>query len=57
MPIKTLARAALFAAATAAITAHATPSFVNGLALDGAMLDLSGGSTVNNGRVGFFSDI
>ncbi len=57
MPIKTLAAAALFAAATAGTTAHATPSFVNGLALDGAMLDLSGGSSVNNGRIGFFSDI
>ena len=37
--------------------AQAAPSFVNGLALDGAMLDLSGGSDANNGRVGFFSDI
>jgi hypothetical protein len=52
---------ALHALATAvllaATAAHATPSFVNGLVLDGAMLDLSGGSSVNNGRVGFFSDI
>ncbi len=45
------------AALLAATNAQATPSFVNGLALDGAMLDLSGGSSVNNGRVGFFSDI
>lgn len=37
--------------------ASAAPSFVNGLALDGSMLDLSGGTSVNNGRVGFFSDI
>jgi len=37
--------------------AQATPSFVNGLAIDGSLLDLSGGTTVNNGRVGFFSDI
>lgn len=43
----------LFAGASQA----ASPSFVNGLALDGGMLDLSGGSTVNNGRVGYFSDI
>ena len=35
----------------------AEPAFVNGLALDGAMLDRSGGTDVNNGRVGFFSDI
>lgn len=37
--------------------AHAAPSFVNGLTLDGSMLDLSGGSSANNGRVGYFSDI
>jgi len=37
--------------------AWADPVFVNGLALDGAMLDRSGGTEVNNGRVGFFSDI
>ncbi|MBT9495609.1 MAG: esterase-like activity of phytase family protein [Paucibacter sp.] len=43
--------------ATASLAAHATPSFVNGLALDGAALDLSGGSSVNNGRLGYFSDI
>ena len=43
----------LFASASQA----ASPSFVNGMALDGGMLDLSGGTTVNNGRVGYFSDI
>ncbi len=43
----------LFAGASQA----ASPSFVNGLTLDGGMLDLSGGTTVNNGRVGYFSDI
>lgn len=37
--------------------AQAAPSFVNGLVLDGGMLDLSGGTTANNGRVGYFSDI
>jgi len=37
--------------------AQANPTFVNGLTLDGSMLDLSGGTTVNNGRVGYFSDI
>lgn len=37
--------------------AQAAPSFVNGLTLDGGMLDLSGGTSVNNGRVGYFSDI
>jgi hypothetical protein len=40
-----------------ASAAQAAPSFVNGLALDGSMLDQSGGTTVNNGRVGYFSDI
>lgn len=37
--------------------AQAAPSFVNGLTLDGGMLDLSGGKLVNDGRVGYFSDI
>ena len=37
--------------------AQAAPTFVNGLTLDGGMLDLSGGTSVNNGRVGYFSDI
>ncbi|MBN8441078.1 MAG: esterase-like activity of phytase family protein [Thauera sp.] len=37
--------------------AGAAPSFVNGIAVDGATLDLSGGTGANNGRVGFFSDI
>jgi hypothetical protein len=43
--------------ATAAPAALAAPEFVNGLALDGGMLDLSGGTDANTGRVGFFSDI
>ena len=43
--------------ASASLAAQAVPSFVNGLALDGAALDLSGGSSVNNGRLGYFSDI
>lgn len=47
---------ALLAMLTAG-AAQAAPSFVNGLALDGGMLDLSGGTTANNGRVGYFSDI
>ena len=49
----------LFAALAlaAACTAHATPLFVNGLALPAGLLDLSGGTAVNTGRVGYFSDI
>ena len=31
--------------------------FVNGLALDGAALDVSGGSSANDGRLGYFSDL
>lgn len=54
MPIRPLAAALAILLSGAA---QAAPSFVNGLALDGAMLDLSGGSDANNGRVGFFSDI
>lgn len=43
--------------ALAVSTAHAAPSFVNGITVPGNSLDLSGGTTVNDGRVGFFSDI
>ncbi|WP_199873245.1 esterase-like activity of phytase family protein [Ideonella sp. A 288] len=53
---------ALTAAAVAALflctaSARAEPVFVNGLVLDGASLDASGGTAVNDGRLGFFSDI
>jgi hypothetical protein len=41
----------------AVASAHAAPAFVNGLAVDGALLDASGGSLINDGRMGFFSDI
>ena len=44
-------------AATAAPAALAAPEFVNGLALPGGLLDLSGGTDANTGRVGYFSDI
>lgn len=37
--------------------ATAAAVFVNGLTLDGAQLDKSGGSMANDGRVGFFSDL
>jgi hypothetical protein len=39
------------------MTAEAAPTFVNGLTLDGATLDASGGVAVNDGRLGYFSDI
>lgn len=35
----------------------AAPTFVNGIAIDGGLLDQSGGTSVNDGRVGFFSDL
>jgi hypothetical protein len=37
--------------------AAADPRFVNGLALDGAALDVSGGTEANDGRLGYFSDL
>ncbi|MBX3301129.1 MAG: esterase-like activity of phytase family protein [Nitrospira sp.] len=47
---------ALICAATAPVV-RAAPEFVNGLVLDGALLDRSGGTDANTGRVGYFSDI
>ncbi len=41
----------------AVASAHAAPAFVNGLTVDGKLLDASGGSLINDGRMGFFSDI
>lgn len=46
----------LLCAATASYV-PAAPEFVNGLALDGTLLDRSGGADTNAGRVGYFSDI
>ncbi len=37
--------------------AAAAPAFVNGLLIEGSALDASGGVSVNDGRMGFFSDI
>jgi hypothetical protein len=51
------ATAASLALSLLAAPAWAQPSFVNGLVIDGASLDASGGTLVNDGRVGFFSDI
>ena len=49
--------AALTLAVAAAAAADAAPTFVNGLTIDGTTLDASGGVAVNDGRLGFFSDI
>ena len=38
-------------------SALAAPQFVNGLVLDGAALDVSGGTGANDGRLGYFSDL
>jgi hypothetical protein len=38
-------------------TSFAAPAFVNGLAIDANTLDASGGTLVNDGRLGFFSDL
>lgn len=53
------ALAAILGAAAMAFspTVHATIEFVNGLVLPGSLNDLSGGTSANNGRVGYFSDI
>jgi hypothetical protein len=40
-----------------ALSAHAAPEFVNGLVIPGETLDASGGTLVNDGRLGFFSDL
>lgn len=48
---------ATWAAALCATAASAAPGFVNGLLIDGHTLDASGGTVVNDGRLGFFSDI
>lgn len=50
----------LLAAAAAAVFvtgAQAAPEFVNALVLDGSTVDAGGGTAVNDGRLGFFSDL
>ncbi len=50
----------LLAAATLALfvsAGQAAPAFVNGLAIDGNTVDAGGGTAVNDGRMGFFSDL
>lgn len=49
--------ASVFLPALIAGPATAAAVFVNGITLDGAQLDKSGGSMANDGRVGFFSDL
>ncbi len=52
--VHSLVAAALVSSAT---VGQAAPTFVNGLAIDAATLDASGGTLVNDGRLGFFSDL
>jgi hypothetical protein len=56
LPLRTMIACALLAAGASA-QAVGDPHFVNGLALAGNALDLSGGTSVNNGRLGYFSDL
>ena len=49
--------AAVLATALLPLSAPAAPEFVNGLVLDGAAVDASGGRSVNDGRLGYFSDL
>ena len=51
------ARCLLAAVLCVCSAAQASPAFVNGLVIDGSKLDASGGTVVNDGRLGFFSDI
>ncbi|HEX6727611.1 MAG TPA: esterase-like activity of phytase family protein, partial [Nitrospira sp.] len=53
----TAAMAMSLLCAAAAPDVPAAPEFVNGLALDGALLDRSGGTDANTGRIGYFSDL
>jgi hypothetical protein len=52
-----LGASAVLALGALAAPAHAAPAFVNGLAIPAMTLDASGGVLVNDGRMGFFSDI
>jgi hypothetical protein len=53
----TLLRLSFLAALTAVTSIGHAATFVNGLSLPGGLLDLSGGTDANTGRVGYFSDI
>jgi hypothetical protein len=56
-PTRALRALGLLALACAAATLQAAPSFVNALVLPGNAIDASGGTAVNDGRLGYFSDI
>ena len=44
-------------ALTTVFSAQSAPEFVNAIVIDANTLDASGGTAVNDGRLGFFSDI
>jgi hypothetical protein len=48
---------AAIAASLISTAAQSAPAFVNGLVIPATTLDASGGTQVNDGRLGFFSDI
>jgi len=52
-----LVASAAFALGALAAPARSAPAFVNGLAIPATTLDASGGVLVNDGRMGFFSDL
>jgi hypothetical protein len=52
-----IAATAALSLALAMASAAAAPAFVNGLAIEATTLDASGGTLVNDGRLGFFSDL
>lgn len=54
---RTALACAALASCLAAAPVVAAPQFVNGLVIDANTLDASGGTLVNDGRLGFFSDI
>jgi hypothetical protein len=56
-PVFQLALMATACQAGMALPAMAAPTYVNSLTIPGNTLDLSGGTTVNNGRFGAFSGI
>src|SRR5262245_27151186 len=57
LPMRPLNGLLAVAAVTFWTVAHATPTFVNALVIDGHTLDAAGGTAVNDGRFGFFSDL
>ncbi len=56
-PARVMQASAALVLAGALAGTQAAPTFVNGMVLDGNAIDASGGTAVNDGRLGYFSDI